>query len=244
MSQLGSGGRRIFIGDVQGCREELEALLAAVRFDPAGDQLRPVGDLVNRGPDNVGVLRLLSSLGACSVLGNHDLHLLRCAQGTRRVKGRDTIRDVLEHPERGALLGYLAAQPFLRADDDLFQVHAALEPTWRDPAEVLAGIDPLQVDPRSEFCTRVRYCDSQGRLPQTDRDDPGEPFAPWHDFYDAGAHGGRSVVYGHWAVAGLVRTSHTLGLDTGCVWGGSLTAWIAEEDRLVQVPARRVWSRF
>src|SRR5690349_20017112 len=87
--------RRIFVGDIQGCREELEELLELVRFDPATDALEPVGDLVNRGPDSSGTLRLLRKLGARGVLGNHDLHLLRAARGERPVKPADTFGDVL-----------------------------------------------------------------------------------------------------------------------------------------------------
>ena len=75
-----------------------------------------------------------------------------------------------------------------------------------------------------------------------ERVEPGAPFAPWYDHYGPARHGGRRVVWGHWSVAGLVRTDAVVGLDTGCVWGGSLTAWIAEEDRIVQVPARRSWA--
>ena len=77
--------RRIFIGDVQGCRAELEDLLREVGFDAAHDELHPVGDLVNRGPDSLGTLRLLRELDAGGVLGNHDLHLLRVAHGTREL---------------------------------------------------------------------------------------------------------------------------------------------------------------
>jgi bis(5'-nucleosyl)-tetraphosphatase (symmetrical) len=71
-----ASGRQIFVGDIQGCREELERLLATLKFDPACDTLEPVGDFVNRGPDSLGTLRLLRLLNAGGVLGNHDLHLL------------------------------------------------------------------------------------------------------------------------------------------------------------------------
>ena len=76
--------------------------------------------------------------------------------------------------------------------------------------------------------------------------DPGrarKPFRPWYEFYDPAQHGDRVVVFGHWAMQGLVNETHLRGLDTGCVWGGQLTAWIAEENRLVQVPARRTYVR-
>ncbi|NUP97028.1 MAG: metallophosphoesterase, partial [Planctomycetaceae bacterium] len=92
--------RRIFIGDIQGCREELEELLVAVRFDATTDELHPVGDMVNRGPDSLGVLRLLRAAGAGGVLGNHDVHLLRAARGLRKNGKRDTFGDVLAAPER------------------------------------------------------------------------------------------------------------------------------------------------
>src|SRR6185436_12949648 len=91
LSCSGSMPRRIFIGDIQGCREELEALLEKLRFDPVADVLCPVGDLVNRGPDSLGVLRLLKRLGAASVLGNHELHLLQIAAGLREPRRNDTL---------------------------------------------------------------------------------------------------------------------------------------------------------
>ena len=96
--------RRIFGGDVQGCRTELERLLEKVRYAPAGDELLPVGDFVNRGPDSAGVLRLCRSLGAGGVLGNHDVHLLRTAAGIRTRKPADTFQDVLEADDRDELL--------------------------------------------------------------------------------------------------------------------------------------------
>ncbi len=239
--------RRIFIGDIQGCRAELETLLEKLRFDPAGDLLCPVGDLVNRGPDSLGTLRLLKGLATASVLGNHELHLLQVAAGLRAARAGDTFADVLESEERAELLAWLTTLPFVRRFDDVWLVHAALHPRWRDPERELAGADPLHPSSAARFAVRTRYCDPEGNPPE--RDDsttasPGAPFRPWHEFYDATRHGGRTVVFGHWATQGLLVRAHLRGLDTGCVWGRSLTAWIAEEDRLVSVPARRSYARY
>ncbi len=234
--------RRIFVGDVQGCREELERLLERLRFDPSVDRLEPVGDLVNRGPDSAGTLRLLRELDAGGVLGNHDLHLLRVAAGTRPLGPRDTFQDVLAADDRQALLDWLAARPFARGWDDVLLVHAGLDPTWEDPLEVLAGLDPHEVGAASDFATRVRYCKPDGTRPPTDWPPPGPPFAPWYEQWFAAHDEHRTLVYGHWARAGLVVAERLRGLDSGCVWGRALTAWIAEEDRLVEVPAARVYS--
>lgn len=234
--------RRIFVGDVQGCREELERLLAAVRFDPARDALHPVGDLVNRGPDSLGVLRLARELGALSVLGNHDTHLLRVAAGTRALRERDTLDEVLAAGDKDELLTWLAAQPFVRVSPGLVQVHAALHPAWDDPVEELAGADPLRPDERTDFASRVRYCTADGARPEADWPPPPAPFAPWFEHWERRPGEARTVVFGHWARMGLVEHPLVRGLDTGCVWGGRLTAWIAEEDRFEHVPAARVYS--
>ncbi|HLA78739.1 MAG TPA: metallophosphoesterase [Vicinamibacteria bacterium] len=231
-------GRRIFVGDIQGCRQELERLLEAVRFDPASDRLEPTGDLVNRGPDSLGTLRLLRSLGAVGVLGNHDLHLLRVAIGQDPVLKKDTFQDVLADPDREDLLAWLGARPLIRAFPDAILVHAGLHPGWDDPVQKLAGLDPLQPHADLEFATSVRYCTAQGDRPERDFPSPAFPFEPWF----AHLTPGRTIVFGHWARLGLLRRHGLRGLDTGCVWGGSLTAWIAEEDRIVQVPAARTYA--
>lgn len=234
--------RRVFVGDVQGCREELERLLELVRFDPAGDELHPVGDLVNRGPDSAGVLRLARALDAGGVLGNHDVHALRAAAGMRQLGRRDTLAELLSAEEGPELLAWLAARPFAREWDDLVCVHAALHPSWRHPARELAACDPLTFDERSDFATRVRYCTADGARPPSDWPPPDPPFVPWFRHWQARPDESRTVVFGHWARLGLVNEERVRGLDTGCVWGNSLTAWIAEEDRLVSVPAARVYS--
>ena len=235
--------RRILIGDIQGCREELEELLEALAFDPAGDELHPVGDLVNRGPDSLGALRLLRDLDVGGVLGNHDLHLLAFAAGKRRPRPSDTLDDILGAEDRDELLSWLAARPFVRVWDDLILVHAGLHPHWTDPLRVLSNSDPLAPHANARFCVRVRYCDAEGHLPDRDDIPPPAPFRPWFNWYDASHHGNRTVAFGHWAARGLVREPHIRGLDTGCVWGGRLTAWIPSDDRLVSVPARRTYAQ-
>ncbi len=236
--------RRVFVGDVQGCRDELLRLLDACEFDSACDTLHPAGDVVNRGPDSLGTLRFLREIGAEGVLGNHDLHLLRAAAGARELGPKDTLDEVLTADDRDELLAWLAAQPFVRAWDDVVLVHAGLHPAWKDPVAALADIDPLERDERSDFATRVRYCDAEGNRPDADWPAPEPPFEPWWRHWPADAKDERVVVFGHWARQGLFLRPRLRGLDSGCVWGKELTAWIAEEDRLVQVPAARAYAAF
>jgi bis(5'-nucleosyl)-tetraphosphatase (symmetrical) len=237
-----SNARRIFIGDIQGCSDELDQLLAACDYDAQRDSVHPVGDLVNRGPDSLGCLRRLKRIDARGVLGNHDVHLLRVAHGTRELGKRDTLDEVLAAPDRDELLAWLAAWPFARAWDDILLVHAALHPKWIDPVATLAGIDPLQPDERADFATRVRYCDANGNSPPSDWPPPPAPFTEWWRHWPSDPADRRTVVFGHWSRQGLLVHNRFRGLDTGCVWGKTLTAWIAEEDRLVSVPAAREYS--
>ncbi len=231
--------RHVFVGDVQGCWRELEGLLEAVDFEAAHDALVSVGDVVNRGPDSAETLRLLRSIGARLVLGNHDLHLLRVAEGGRRPRSSDTFGDVLDAEDREELLTWLAAQPFARMEAGCLVVHAGLHPKWEDPIAELAGLDPLEPHPATDFATRVRFCTAKGKRPKGDVPPPKKPFRPWYEFRESTKP---TVVFGHWAARGLVVEKGLRGLDTGCVWGGRLTAWIAEEDRLVHVDARRAYQ--
>lgn len=232
--------RHIFIGDIQGCRSELERLLDRLRYDPAADRLEPVGDLVNRGPDSLGVLRLLRDLDAGGVLGNHDTYLLRAAAGLRRRSPRDTLEAVFGAEDRDALLRWLARRPFARALPGVLLVHAGFHPAWTDPVARLEGVDPLHPHPDSDFATLVRYCRPDGRRPARG-ERSGKGYRPWFDHWSHGDS--RTTVFGHWAERGLVERPGFRGLDTGCVWGGRLTAWVSEEDRLESVPAERAWAR-
>ena len=141
------------IGDVQGCYSALTTLLKQIRFDPAKDRLWFVGDLVNRGPDSVSVLRYVKKMGrasllrflkrlgraAVTVLGNHDLHLLAVANDCRPARAKDTFHDVLDAPDRDELLDWLRNQPLMHRENNFLLVHAGLLPEWTvSQAETLA----------------------------------------------------------------------------------------------------------
>lgn len=132
------------IGDIQGCFDEFEELLRRLRFQRGRDQLWCVGDLVNRGPRSLEVLRFVSSLGddARIVLGNHELNLMAIAAGLRQLRPQDTVQDILGAPDGNDLIEWLAAQPLLVREPGVpyTMVHAGLAPQW-DVAEaaILAG---------------------------------------------------------------------------------------------------------
>jgi bis(5'-nucleosyl)-tetraphosphatase (symmetrical) len=271
MQAMPAPRRHLVVGDLQGCREEFERLLERLRYDPAGDRLLLLGDLVNRGPDSLGCLRLAHGLGADCVLGNHDLHLLRSALGLRARRPDDTLDGVLAAPDRDPLLAWLAGQPLLRLLPGAVLVHAALPPglslesvppLWLaqrppgmpgGPAHLAARLAELETTPL-EILTRARLLDAEGRPAPPDWSPPSPlwpaspppkhwPYRPWYQGHRPADWGGRRAVFGHWAMQGLIKEPAAIGLDTGCVWGGGLCAWIAEEDRLVAVPATRVHAQ-
>jgi bis(5'-nucleosyl)-tetraphosphatase (symmetrical) len=122
------------IGDVQGCDAELGALLNALKFSIDRDSVWFVGDLVNRGPESLKVLRRIRALGdaATVILGNHDLHLLAVGCGCARLRSDDTLAEVLAAPDRTALFDWLTSRPLLHEDVSLglCMVHAGLAPQW------------------------------------------------------------------------------------------------------------------
>lgn len=130
---------RYLMGDVQGCCDALDRMLAQIGFSPSRDHVWLVGDLVNRGPRSLQTLRRIRSLGgaASCLLGNHDLHLLAVADGAQRLKRQDTLDDILDAPDRDALLDWLRAQPLAARDDGWLLVHAGVAPQW-DADETLA----------------------------------------------------------------------------------------------------------
>jgi len=247
------------IGDLQGCHDELKDLLKKLRFSADRDQLWFTGDLVNRGPKSLDCLRLVRSLGASAttVLGNHDLHLVAAACGGRTRKG-DTLEDILDAPDCGALIDWLLQRPLAVHDPARgnLLVHAGLVPQWTaldavrearavsralqaDPAKFVAGMygnepdrwdESLEGAQRLRFCvntlTRLRFCTAEGRIDFKAKgapDSAAPPLKPWFAHTNRRARGTR-IVFGHWSTLGFHRVPGLLSLDTGCVWGGALTA--------------------
>lgn len=238
---------RWLVGDVQGCAAEFAELLETVRFDPERDEIFCVGDLVDRGPDSLATLRLWRDAGGRSVLGNHDRYALLARSG-RWPRHRDTLGALYAAPDADELLECLRKLPLLVAlpgegdGPDVIVVHAGLSPRWTDLETLARRMNALPHDnewllrPEVEFATRVRCCTERGELCEF-TGPPAKcppPHRPWDEFYT----GDVLVVHGHWASRGHYRTANVMGLDSGCVYGGRLTAWCQDEDRIVQIPAR------
>ena len=246
------------IGDIQGCCDELRALLARIGFCADRDRLWLVGDLVNRGPQSLETLRFVRALGdnAVVVLGNHDLHLLAVACGSRDARRSDTLAEILRAPDRDILLEWLATRPLAHFEAGDLLVHAGVVPQWtvETTLELAREVEwALRNDPRNLFdhmygdepdrwsadlagtdrlrfainvLTRVRVCTTEGRINLRIKGKPpaaDSPWRPWFDIESRATRGAR-VVFGHWSALGLVVRDDIIGLDSGCVWGGELTA--------------------
>jgi bis(5'-nucleosyl)-tetraphosphatase (symmetrical) len=256
------------IGDVQGCYDELQALLERVGFNRGHDQLWFVGDLVNRGPKSLEVLRFVKELGdrAVVVLGNHDLHLLTQHEGLERKRPDDTFDDVLGAPDARELVDWVRTRPMMHVEGNFAMVHAGLVPQWtieksltlaREVEQALragnyrdflanmygskpdrwddslAGWDRLRVIVNA--MTRMRFCTAEGAMgfPSKGKTTPPGYF-PW---YETRTGAEPAMVFGHWSAQGLKLDERIAALDTGCVWGGSLTALRLEDRWLAQVPS-------
>ncbi len=264
------------IGDIQGCFHELNDLLDAVAFAPGCDELLLVGDLINRGPQNLETVRLIMSLGdtAVSVLGNHDLHFLAVCLGGHKPGRSDTFHDLLDAPDRDAIVDWYRRQPLLVVDErfDVVIAHAGVPHIWSVEAaaayaaEVEAVIqgdghadyfaalygnepacwsDSLTGMPRwriiTNYFTRMRLIQEDGTLDFSHKGAVAQApsgYQPWYELR-AGAPLGRTLLFGHWAALdGHTGLSDVLALDTGCVWGRTLTAFRLDTGELFQVPAR------
>jgi bis(5'-nucleosyl)-tetraphosphatase (symmetrical) len=149
------------IGDIQGCLQPFQQLLDVVGFNPQRDRLWLVGDLVNRGPDSLPTLRYVRDLGdaAITVLGNHDLHLLRVAAGFGRIHKTDTLGDVLGAADRADLLDWLRSRKLFHHEDEYAMVHAGLLPQWsiEHAAELAAEVEQVLQSRRHVELARQMY---------------------------------------------------------------------------------------
>lgn len=247
------------VGDLQGCDAPLARLLRRIAFSPSRDTLYVLGDMVNRGPASAAVLRRLMGYGdaARCLLGNHDLSLLAVAHGHRTPHRNDTMDDILDAPDREAMLDWLRHRSMALQAHGLLLVHGGVLPQW-DVAQVLSlaaeveavlrGPELLEFLPRMfgnqpdrwddglsgadrlrivvNALTRLRFCTADGVMDLKaagglDQAPPG--LMPWFD-----VPGRRTadacIAFGHWSTLGYLRRPDIIALDTGCVWGGCLSA--------------------
>jgi bis(5'-nucleosyl)-tetraphosphatase (symmetrical) len=268
------------IGDVQGCCDALDRLLAEIGFSPSRDRLALVGDLVNRGPGSLATLKRLRAFGdaANCLLGNHDLHLLAVANGVRKPRKDDTLDDILGSKKRDEWLDWVRHRRMAHFFNGWLLVHAGVVPQWDadttlalageveavlrspdlpDMLHQMYGNEPVQWSEslrgaeRWRFIvnvlTRIRFCTPEGRLELKSKEGaaaapPG--CLPW--FAVPGRRSaGTPMAFGHWSTLGRIDRPDLLALDTGCVWGGQLSAvrvdggrreWVQVACEQAQVP--------
>ncbi|KTD57132.1 bis(5'-nucleosyl)-tetraphosphatase [Legionella sainthelensi] len=251
------------IGDVQGCYKPLQKLLELIEFDEKTDRLWFVGDLVNRGPESLAVLRFVRSLPLTPriTLGNHDLHLLASLFGGRPWREHDdTLQEVMHAADSEELGHWLRKQSILHYSPELKVVmcHAGIAPLWdltqamqlaKELEDVLAGdhfrdflarlygskpdlwSDDLTGIERlraiTNYFTRMRFCDANGRLELGYKGTLAQAPANLYPWYDVPSRKEIEcdIVFGHWAaLMGKCPNPKIHAIDTGCLWGGQLTA--------------------
>ena len=246
------------VGDIQGCAPSLKALVKKI---PTKSKIIFLGDLVNRGPDSLGTLRYLKKLQEDQriecLLGNHDLHLLAIDAGIRATKGLDTLRPILDAPDKKELLDWLRHRPMALSNGKVLTVHAGVLPQWDLQQTIecaqevekalrkksykdflanmygntptkwsnsLKGYERLRVI--TNALTRIRFCTPAGTMEFNSKEgfeNGPKGYIPW--FKTPKRKTKDALIYfGHWSTLGLLRYQNVIGLDTGCVWGGKLTA--------------------
>ncbi len=259
------------VGDIQGCYISFKHLLEHIGFSAGRDQLWLVGDLINRGPDSLAILRWAkqheNSLNV--VLGNHDLHTLAVAEGFVEAHRFDTLQPLLAAPDGQELLAWLRGRHMAYAEGEYLMVHAGVLPQWSaDQTMALAGEvesvlrgadyrdflahmygnhpnhwqDDLHGMSRlrviTNALTRLRVCTAEGAMDfrfKGEVADIPEGMIPWFEL-EGRRSVDRTLVFGHWSALGLMLRDNLIALDTGCLWGGQLTAMRLEDRRVFQVP--------
>lgn len=265
------------IGDVQGCYDALQRLLEHINFDPTTDRLGFVGDLVNRGPDSLQVLRFIRSLkDPLIILGNHDFALLALSVDAIPEGKKHNLHPIIAAEDKDEIINWLRGLPLLRVENKtesepgFIMVHAGIPPIWNlaqaldlnnevmqalqgdqfnEFMQNLFGTAPVKWDDKlqgwdrlryiTNAFTRMRFCKSDGTLEfahkYKDRPQDSE-FQPWFEFLPPAITAQHILCFGHWAaLQGHVATNKVFGLDTGAIWGGTLTAMRISDQKCFSV---------
>jgi Calcineurin-like phosphoesterase len=214
------GSRRIVVGDIHGCYDELMALMDKVGLTE-DDQVFSVGDLITKGPKSREVLELfISDKRFSTVIGNHDLILRRKWNGEDielKPAQKETHKE-LKNDKDGFLL-FLNELPFIIDLDTHMVVHAGIRPNVALQSQTTGDL------------TRLR---SLGPNRESDEG------TPWYHVYN----GEKTILFGHWPASEPRRGPKAIGLDTGCVYGYNLTAYIIETDEFINVAAAQPYDKF
>lgn len=263
------------IGDLQGCYDELQQLLAHIDYDRSHDMLWFAGDIVNRGPKSLECLQFVHDLNlegkAQMVLGNHDLQLLAAYCGLHDYASKtDTLQAILSHPDVDNLINWLRHQPLMvkHPVQSAVLVHAGIPPQWTlsQALELAREFElTLQTDHWQDFIknhlfgskpkqwhgglqgwdrlryianafTRMRYCNSEGKLDFKHKHTPKHSAHAHSEFLPWFAHPNRNnrtgeIFFGHWSTLGAMDAYQVHSTDTGCLWGGYLTAYCLETNK-------------
>lgn len=263
------------VGDIQGCYEEFARLLDTIDFQTGRDHLWILGDLINRGPDNLSVVRRVMEMGSSAivVLGNHDLHFLAVHRGGHNPNRSDTFGDLLDSPHVDDISDWYRYQPLVHRDKVLgyAMVHAGIPHLWKlkRTMELAAEVEEVMRGPSCEryfrelygnvpdrwsdrwdgmerwrivtnYLTRMRLINCNGTLDFSHKGaiaDAPKGFSPWFKLR-ARQPLKQKLLFGHWAaIEGKTGDDRIIGLDTGCVWGRSLTCLRLDDGRRFSVPS-------
>jgi bis(5'-nucleosyl)-tetraphosphatase (symmetrical) len=254
---------RYAVGDIHGCLTELMHLLSIIGFNPGNDTIYFVGDLVNRGPNSLGVLQYLyqHQHSMLTVIGNHDLYLLALYYTDIAKVANNTLQTVLHHNDSGKLMEYLRHSPLVLIADTQLIVHAGVHPILSLQHLLDSNKNFMDAMVSSDFrdfitslfnecsfpaindllfvvnsCTRMRYLEESLALDFMHKTAPSatDSLKPWFDYPSQIK---QQIIFGHWSALGLRCCARYCAIDTGCVWNNMLTAINLDTNEIIQICA-------
>ena len=218
--------RKIFIGDIHGCYTELKKLLKKLDYNSKQDRLISLGDLINKGPASAKVLDFFMSNDLEVVKGNHEDWLYRALTG--QCKLYEEAKTILSDSaySKKEIISWLESLPAYIKEDDFVAVHAGFSPYCK-----------LKENLERDLFT-VRYVDKESQELFA-KDNGSQKLSPWYEEFAYHKSGKREIIHGHWAKKKVCEYGRIIGLDTGCVYGGYLTAYLFPSKRIVQVPSEQ-----